>query len=111
MPQARETPVALAFALVAGVVLGALGGPVWILAIWAAAAFVCGAIARSRREAILAGLVFGVVVSIVFLARGYAGVEPLVTRLPFFALLALFGAACGALISGATAVARRGLRG
>ena len=110
MPQTRKTPIAILVALAGGVVLGLLGGPVWVLAIWAAVAAVCGGAARSGREAIVAGSVFGFVVSFVFLARGYAGVEPLITRLPFFALLALFGAACGAVISGVTAFLRRGLR-
>jgi hypothetical protein len=110
MPRTRGTPIAIAIALLAGVVLGALGGPVWILLIWAAAAFVCGALARSRREAIIAGLLFGFVVSFVFLARGYNGAEPLVTRLPSFAALALFGAGCGALLSGASAFVWRARR-
>jgi hypothetical protein len=110
MPVAQRARVPIAIALIGGVVLGALGGPVWVLGIWAAVAILCGAIARSSRDAILAGLIFGFVVSLFFLAGGYNGAEPLVTRLPFFVVLALFGAGCGAVISGLVDLARRALR-
>jgi hypothetical protein len=97
----------MAIAILGGLLLGAIGGPVWVLPIWAAVAAACGLAARSRRAAITAGLTFGFVVSFVFLVRGYAGVEPLVSRLPFFAALGLFGACCGGVISGVASLLLR----
>jgi hypothetical protein len=41
------------------------------------------------------GAAYGFVIAFVFMIAGYAGTAPLLSRLPFFALLGLFGALCG----------------
>ena len=103
--------MAIIVAVTGGAALGLLGGPVWILVPWAAVGLLVGAVSRKRREALIAGLVFGFVVSFVFLVRGYSGTDPVLTKVPFFGLLGLFGALCGAVLSmvafGATARLRR----
>ncbi len=52
-----------------------------------------------RREAVISGAVYGFVLSFVFMAAGYTGDRPLVTRFPFFAQLGLFGAFCGLVLA------------
>jgi hypothetical protein len=66
---------------------------------WGIAALLIGYFSKGRREALLNGAVYGFILSFVFLLVGYTGTEPVITRTPFFALLALFGAACGAILS------------
>jgi hypothetical protein len=41
---------------------------------------------------------FGFVLSFVFMIAGYSGPAPLVSRLPFFAILGVFGGACGLVL-------------
>jgi hypothetical protein len=95
-----------------GGLLGVLGaryllvGSGWSLLPWGLVAVLAGISADSRRQAALDGGLYGFVLSLVFMIAGYAGEAPLAGRLPFFALLGLFGAACAAVLSLAGRLAR-----
>ena len=49
---------------------------------------------------------FGFVASLVYLVLGYNGSRPIYSIIPFFLLLSLFGALCGASLSFGGAFAR-----
>jgi NhaP-type Na+/H+ or K+/H+ antiporter len=51
-----------------------------------------------RRQAMVNGAVYGFVLSFVFLMAGYSGSASLLSRVPFFAILGLFGAVCGLVL-------------
>jgi uncharacterized membrane protein YccC len=53
----------------------------------------------SKRESIYAGVLYGFCLSFSFMVAGYNGTASLVSRLPFFVLLGLFGAVCGLALS------------
>jgi hypothetical protein len=65
---------------------------------WAIAGLALGYRAN-RREAVISGAAYGFVLSFVFMAAGYTGDRLLITRVPFFALLGLFGALCGLVLA------------
>jgi len=67
----------------------------WTLVIWGVLAVSLGLGARRGRAA-AAGALFGLVASVVFMITNYGGSAPLLTRTPFFALLGVVGAVCGA---------------
>jgi hypothetical protein len=73
-----------------------LGG--WTLLPWGAAALGLG-YWLGKRGAMLAGALYGFALSFVFMLAGYTGAAPVATRVPFFALLGLFGAICGLVLA------------
>ena len=97
-------PERLAGSAAAGVALGLLASRLLFLQAatlipWALAGLLIGALCRSSREALAAGAVYGFALGFSFTASGYAGADPILGKLPFFALLgavsAVFGAALG----------------
>ena len=93
----------ICLALALGVILG-FGGSymlflqIWTLVPWGIAAIALGYWAP-RGGGFLIGGVYGFTLSFVFMIAGYNGAEALMSRLPFFALLGLFGALCGMLLT------------
>jgi hypothetical protein len=89
-------------AAVLGVLLG-IGGAryqqlgLWTLLPWGLAGVFVGS-TPSRRRSLLAGAVFGFVLVFTFMIAAYTGVPSVRTRLPAFAVLGLFGAACGLVL-------------
>ena len=86
-----------------GAILGLAGSRLlwlgsWTLLPWALAGLALGYWARKCKPALLGG-VYGFVLSFVFMAAGYTGSAPFLTRVPFFTILALFGAVCGLILS------------
>jgi hypothetical protein len=75
----------------------------WTLLPWGLAGIALGYGTRSRWP-VLAGAVYGFVLSFVFMAAGYTGKASFLSRVPFFALLGSFGALCGLLLGLAGAV-------
>ncbi len=53
----------------------------------------------TKREALKSGAVYGFSLSFAFLVAGYNGTPSLVSRVPFFAILSLFGAVCGVALA------------
>jgi hypothetical protein len=90
-------------AVVVGIVVGAAGpqyvflGP-YSLIPWGLIALALG-LWCNKRESLVAGALYGFCLSLSFLIAGYTGTESLVSRLPFFIVLAAFGAICGIALS------------
>ena len=88
---------------VVGLAIGTLygqshAGPVLSLGTWGIAGLVFGAASARWKLSTAAGAVFGFTVSLFFLVAGYQGAKPIYSPLPFFVLLSVFGAACGAVL-------------
>jgi hypothetical protein len=89
-----------ATAALAGLVLGILGARFvfvgsWLsLVPWGIAGIALGSWG-TKQEAVVDGVIFGFVLSFVFMIAGYSGSFSLASRLPFFAIIGVFGAVCG----------------
>lgn len=92
----------LLIAIVLGVALGIAGARFvalgfWTLFPWGVAGLLTG-LQRDRARAALAGALYGFSLTVTFMIGGYTGKASLMSRVPFFVLLGLFGGACGALL-------------
>jgi hypothetical protein len=85
--------------ILAGAVLGFLGGPVQVLIIWALAGLLLGFISGTRRIAISSGIIFGFIVSFMFMLTGYSGEAPFYTHFLPFGALGVFGGICGLILA------------
>ena len=90
-------------AFVVGVIIGA-AGPEYVflgaysLIPWGLVAVALG-LWGDKREALKNGAVYGFSLSFAFLVSDYNGTPSLVSRFPFFVVLALFGAVSGLALS------------
>jgi uncharacterized membrane protein YccF (DUF307 family) len=88
-----------------GAILGLLGarylfvGSGLSLVPWGLVAILVGVLARSRRAALGGAAAYGFALSFTFIVAGYDGSATVMSRLPFFAVLGLVGAACAALLA------------
>jgi hypothetical protein len=88
-------------AALVGIVLGITGsrylfvGSALSLIPWGIAGLLFGLWCPNYREAIAIGALYGFVLAFSFMVSGYQGSAPVLTRLPFFAILGLVGAVCG----------------
>ena len=86
--------------IVAGALLGIIGsrylfiGSALSLILWSIAGLAIGSWGN-KKESMVNGAIYGFTLSFTFMIAGYAGTASLLSRLPFFALLGLFGAICG----------------
>ena len=89
--------------LVVAIVLGALfglTGPAYLflgwfsLIPWGIAGLALGYWSE-RGERVLVGTLYGFALCFSFMIAGYTGTSSLASRLPFFALVGVFGAVCG----------------
>lgn len=87
------------YSIVAGIVFGVLGGPVYILIPWAIASLIIGYVSKTRKDALVNGFLFGFFASFFFMWHGYNGAAPVIIRFPFFAGLGGFGGVCGLILS------------
>jgi hypothetical protein len=92
----------LLLALAGGAVVGLAGANAttlgfWTLLPWALGAFLTGYLAR-RRPA-LAGAIYGFALSFSFIVSVYTGAASVMNRMPYFTLLGVVGAVCGALLA------------
>ena len=92
-----------AAAFIVGVVVGATGPAYgfmgeYSLIPWGLIAVALG-LWGSRREVLKSGAIYGFSVSFAFLVSDYNGTRSLVSRFPFFVILALFGAVLGVALS------------
>ena len=89
-------------AIALGFVLG-ITGPYYLflgaysLIPWGLAGVILGYFCGRKRDAAVNGALYGFVLSFAFMIAGYTGTAPLSGRLPFFAILGVFGATCGLL--------------
>jgi hypothetical protein len=51
-----------------------------------------------KREWLVNGICYGFTIAFVFMLAGYAGSASLISRMPFFAILGLFGGLCGLVL-------------
>jgi hypothetical protein len=109
--QLKVSAVSVLIAALVGVVAGYIGGPVYILIPWAIIGLVIGALCGARGAALLTGGVFGFAAAYTFVIHGYAGTQPLITRLAPFVIFGLIGAVCGLVLGIVGYEARRLLRG
>ena len=98
-------------AIFLGVVLGFIGAHMlnlqWFTLVpWGIAGIALG-LGATRLKAILAGAVYGFILCFVFMLAGYNGAAPVITRLPFFAVIGLFGASCGIVVSWIGSILKR----
>jgi hypothetical protein len=97
-------PTRLAAAALLGLVFGIaaahalfLGG--WTLVPWGVGGLVVGLGARPR-SGIVAGAVYGFVLSFAFMVANYHGSAPVLDRVPFFGVFGIIGAGCGLVLGG-----------
>jgi hypothetical protein len=101
-------------AIVVGSALGVIGSRVlfvgsWLsLVPWTIVGLALGAWCVGREWAWV-GALYGFFISFVFMVSGYAGTASVVSRLPFFAALGVFGAVCGLILGFLGSMARRAL--
>jgi len=90
-------------AFIFGVIIGASGPQYAVLGWYSLIPWGLVAVALgtwgNKREALRSGAIYGFSLSFAFLVAGYTGTRSLVSRFPFFVILALFGAVCGVALS------------
>ena len=96
--------IRVAGAAVLGLVLGYAGSQLlnlqWATLIpWALGGLAVGAVCRVRSEALVAGLAYGFVLGFSFMVVGYNGTDPIVGKLPFFAIIGVVSAAFGGVLA------------
>lgn len=107
----------VAAAAIVGIALGVLGAHLlflgWATLIpWGLAGLAVGAICRRRGQALAAGVAYGLVLGFSFMVFGYTGTDPLVGKLPAFAVIGAFSALFGVPLALAGHwLAARGRRG
>jgi hypothetical protein len=91
----------LLFAVLVGIVFGIISSRYLFvssalsLVPWGIAGVLFGLWCPAYKEAIFSGIAYGFPLAFTFMAAGYQGLDPILGKLPFFALLGLVGAACG----------------
>ena len=89
--------------IIVGALLGVIGarylfvGSWFSLIPWGMAGLLIGFWSQ-KREWVVNGLCYGFAVCFVFMLAGYSGSASLISRLPFFAVLGLFGGLCGLVL-------------
>ena len=87
-----------------GAVLGFVGsrilfvGSALSLLPWGFFGLINGIFSRRKKEALMSGVVYGFILSFIFMVAGYNGSRSLLTVIPFFILLGIFGAVCGGVL-------------
>lgn len=97
-------PKGLAGAAVLGVGLGFLASQMlflqWATLIpWAVAGLVVGGVSVDRRQALAIGASYGFALGFSFIAFDYRGADPVLTRVPFFAIIGAVSSCFGAALS------------
>ncbi len=87
-------------AVLLGSILGVLGAHYILVASWlnlfpwGIAGLAIGSLG-TKYESVVNGVIYGFILVFVFMVAGYSGTFSLASRLPFFAILGVIGAACG----------------
>ncbi len=93
----------LIVSILAGSLLGFIGSRVlfvgsWLSLIpWGIVGLAIGYWSQ-KRDAMITGSCYGFALVFLFMIAGYAGSASLVSRLPFFAILGIFGGFCGLIL-------------
>ena len=100
-----NAPLRLGLSAGLGALLGLVGAQVLFvdsglsLVPWTVAGLLLGLMGRTRVEAAQVGAAYGFCLAFVFMLAGYSGDASLLSRVPFFVLLGLFGAVCGLILA------------
>jgi len=81
-------------------------GAIVTLGSWGVAGIAIGAWLGHWHGGAACGALFGFTASLCFLLAGYGGAGPVTGALPFFLLLSVVGAICGAVLGGGGAMVR-----
>ena len=108
----KKVIVAVAVGIVFGILSSryVLVGSALSLVPWGIAGVLLGLWCPLFREAVSIGALYGFLVAFTFMAAGYQGSAPILTRLPFFAILGIVGAVCGIVLGVIGSFVRRRLR-
>ena len=63
------------------------------------AALLAGWISNNKKSSLIDGGVYGFFMAFIFMLAGYTGETSVFTRIPFFAIIGLFGGLCGLIVS------------
>lgn len=74
---------------------------------WGVAGLLLGLWCPTYRTAASTGALYGFLLAFTFMLAGYQGSAPILSRLPFFAILGIVGAICGAALGLVGSFARR----
>ena len=108
----KKVIVAVAVGIVFGILSSryVLVGSALSLVPWGIAGVLLGLWCPLFQEAVPIGALYGFLVAFTFMAAGYQGSAPILTRLPFFAILGIVGAICGIVLGVIGSFVRRKLR-
>lgn len=93
--------------IVAGAIGGLLGligsrilfvGSFLSLVPWGLIGLASGIYAKTRKDAIVTGAVYGFLLTFIFMVTGYNGRDALATKILLFAVFGVFGAFCGTVL-------------
>lgn len=90
--------IAFVFSALIGILLGIIGGPVYILIPWGFVGLVIGYSSTRKRTAVINGSVYGFAAAFMFMVSGYNGNDPLFIKLVPFAIIGLIGSICGLIL-------------
>lgn len=96
--QSKQNLILICVSITAGIILGAIGGPVFILIPWAVVGLVIGIFSTRKKLAVISGALYGFAVAYTFMLSGYDGADPIETRIIPFVPLVLVGAVCGLIL-------------
>ena len=95
----------LMISIIIGIILGVIGsrylfvGSALSLIPWGIVGVLLGWWSTNRKEAIVNGSAYGFLLAFSFMFAGYQGSAPIVSHIPFFAILGLVAAICGTILS------------
>lgn len=91
-------------AAIVGIILGFVASKMlflqWATLLpWGVAGLIIGLFGKTKKESAVLGAVYGFCLGFVFMLGVYEGSAPIVTRIPFFAIIGLVSAICGSILS------------
>ena len=93
--------IKLPVAALVGIVLGIVAsrflcvGSALSLIPWAIAGLLIGLWCLTYKQAVAAGALYGFLLAFSFMLAGYQGIDPVMSKLGFFAIFGVIGAVCG----------------
>lgn len=73
---------------------------------WGAAGFILGWTSSNKKTAVINGFIYGFFLTFIFMISGYNGAQPVITRIPPFAIIGIIGGTCGVIAAMAGEIAK-----